>query len=592
MASMNPLILKELLQAAHRRRTYALRAGVTLLAAVIIGFRLYAYLSVLECIGYDWRQMADIARPVFEVTVWIQLFVFAFMALAYGAEALQLEWTRRTMEVLCATPISKRAIVFGKFTSVLCRILLVAVALLPILVIAFSLGHIPAGLALGSLAVIAAGTTMCAAVALLFSSLYRPGNRGWDIQTLLYIAAPLTAFIAAVIHWQDSPFIVAALPPWAFYFVMSDSAPQQMGATLFKILAVVEPFLIAGLALWLAPLAFDRSFSQFEGGGPVAGWRKATSAWARRIFGRRPTLGDEENPFEWQEKGIGTVALRWSVWSVYLVILLITLAFRQEMRQERFFVDPGFFLVLASVAAAVLTLVGGMYGVDVFVREKERRTVEALLLTGNAPSKLYFAKLKAAYVALRWPLASVAGVLLLALLLAHFSGREADSVAGPVTIIAVCCLLGPALAAIIGMVFGAAARTRGQAISAIICSPFLAWLLFMPVQVIATIDRYGTDVATLSLWIAAGSIAVIFAVRWFTRNWTAWHLSLMLAATELLIGAVISESGQMGIAGESADLLFLVAVIAVVAAGLFWYRLGVTLFDRCMLNLVGRPGKK
>ncbi len=597
MAGMNPLILKELLQAAHRRRTYALRAGLTLVAAVIIGFRLYAYLSAAQGFGYDWRRMADIARPVFEVTVWIQLFAFGFMAMAYGAEALQLEWTRRTLEVLCTTPITKREIVFGKFASVLCRILLVAVALLPILVIAFSLGHIPAGLALGSLAVIAASTTMCAALALLFSSLYRPGSRGWDVQVLLYLGLPLFVFLAAVIHWQDNPFIVASLPPWAFYFVMSDSAPRWMDATLFKVLAALEPLLIAGLALWLAPLAFDRSFSQFEGGGPAGGLHKRASAWAQRTFGQRPALGDQQNPFEWQEKGLGTAGLRWAVWLVYLVILAIALVFSGQMGRDNFLTEAGFYLAVASIAAAVLTFAAGAYGVDVFVREKERRTVETLLLTGNAPSKFYAGKLKAAYAALRWPLVSVAGVLLLALVLAHFARPQEDSIVEPVAIIALCCLLGPALAAVIGMAFGAAARTRSQAIGAVICSPLLAWLLFMPIQVLLTMGGFFRDIPTLCLLIAAGSIVVILAVLRFTRSWTVWRLSLILAATALLIGAligvVVAGSQQMDIADNiTAHLSLLVAAISFAAAGALWYRLGVGLFDRCMLNLVDQPGKK
>jgi len=594
---MNPLILKELLQAAHRRRTYALRAGLTLVAAVVVGFRLYVYFANLERVGYDWRGMADIARPVFEITVWIQLFAFAFMAMAYGAEALQLEWTRRTMEVLCTTPITKREIVFGKFASVLCRILLVAVALLPILVIAFSLGHIPAGLALGSLAVIATGTTMCAALALLFSSLYRPGSRGWDAQTLLYLGIPLIAFMAAVIHWQDSPFIVAALPPWAFYFVMNDSAPRGMDATLFKVMAGLAPLLIAGLALWLAPRAFGHAFDQFEGGGPASGWRKRTSAWAQRTFGQRPALGDRQNPFEWQEKGLGTAGLRWAVWLVYLVILTIAVLFHGQMGRDNVLTEAGFYLAVASIAATVMTFAAGTYGVDVFVREKERRTVEPLLLTGNAASRFYAGKLKAAYAALRWPLVSVAGVLLLALVLAHFARPQTDSMAEPVAAIALCCLLGPALAAIIGMAFGAAARTRSQAIGAVICSPLLIWLLFMPIQfmMMMTAYRSGTDMPTLSFVMAAISITVMLALRWFTRNWTVWHLSLMLAAMALLIGTVIVQSLQSGIedsAHLSAAFSFLVAVITAVAVGLFWYWLGVSLFDRCMLNLVDRPGKK
>jgi ABC-type transport system involved in multi-copper enzyme maturation permease subunit len=373
---------------------------------------------------------------------------------------------------------------------------------------------------------------------------------------------------------------------------MSDGAPQGMDPAWFTLMAAGEPLVIAGLALWLAPLTFARSFDRFEGGGAASGRRKAAGGWMRRVFGHRPPLGDEQNPFEWQEKGIGTVALRWSVWLVYAVFLLIILAFHQEMGRERFLFEPGFFIAIAAIAAAVMTLSAGVYGVDAFAREKERRTVEALLLTGNKPSKFYRGKLKAAYVALRWPLLSLAGVLILALLI----GSRSDSTIEPVIVIALCSVLGPALAAVIGMAFGAAARTRGHAVGAIICAPVLASLLGIPIQIaqsvfVQVMGSFDATGVPFSVPMAAGALIVILAVLRFTRNWTVWRLSLMLAAMGQLAVVALDMSWRVGINRDS-SYLFLTVVVIALAAGLFWYWLGVKLFDRCMLNLVDQPGKK
>ena len=173
----NPIILKECLQAARQKRSYAIRAVLPLIATMLL---VPSLTSTLRHGGQDWRIISRIARDVFETTSWFMVFALPLMAFGICSMTLREEWSLRTMEVLCASPLTRMQIVYGKFIAALSRLMMCALALLPVMGLWFHMGRIPRDVVLGTFAVIVTSMLMMGAVALLQSAMYRPGKSDHD----------------------------------------------------------------------------------------------------------------------------------------------------------------------------------------------------------------------------------------------------------------------------------------------------------------------------------------------------------------------------------------------------------------------------
>jgi len=259
-----PIIMKEFMQAARRRRTYVLRALLPTVAIVILVPQL---ISVLRD-GQDWRSIKDVANPIFQTSVGMQLIVFSLLAALYARAALQGEWTHRTIETLCASPLTRAGILYGKFAGVLGKILLAGLALLPLMGIWFRLGRIPREVALGSLGVTAASTVMFGALAFVRAAMVVPRKtRGRFCLDLLLFCLLLPLFLGLVV-WPWAPCLVAAVPPWSFFFVIAGTSPGAMAPGYFALLAIAEPLGLGLLALALTPWVFRRAFERASAGRP------------------------------------------------------------------------------------------------------------------------------------------------------------------------------------------------------------------------------------------------------------------------------------------------------------------------------------
>ena len=569
MPLANAIIIKELIQGSHRRRLYVLRATLAGLAIMIVAPRIAIELTRG---AQNWRALSEIARPIFETCSWMQLIVFSVLAAGLSGSCLGIEWQRKTIEILCATPISFTGIVYGKFASVLGKIFVIGLALLPVQAIYVYIGRIPTVTVLRGLGVVVAATVLFGGLSLLQGAVFTKHNRWGGLRVavaLLYLAV---AIAVCVFLSGRMPALAALVPFWSFSFCLAGTAPGGMTPGVYAALAIVVPLGIGGLALVATPFVFRASFMRHIGATGSARRR-----WFARRTVRRPPMKAAEHPFSWQERGRTSRFLRWSVVAAFGVTVagVIAVDFFYPDPIQAIAANPIFYKVLLVIGSYIVVLQTAYFSAGVFAREKLARTAQALVLTGVNPRAFLFHKAKALLRA-QWPaMAALVACAVAVVVTTRFAGIPGDSLFGafgpfhaapllhsnpivvvagvvgiPFAVISVCV---PAL------VLSCAARTPGQAVGALLVAMLLQAL------------------SCLTL-VAGGIVLAVYAGM--RRPWTLWRLAVLLAITSIAISLPLSLVGAL-LRGWGT------AIVAPVFAGLhafLWYRLGAGVFDRCMLD--------
>ena len=587
----NPVVAKELIQAAHHRRTYALRAGVAAVAVVILGTQV---MDLLQRYGQDWRALAMVARPLFGTLAWLQFVTFSLLAFVASAAAIHQEWTNRTVEVLLATPLSRARIVYGKFVAVLSEVLMVALALLPITGVLYGLGRMPREVALGSFAVTVGSVLFFGSMGLLAAAALRPrGGRSAGVLSIIVPLLLLLVLLDAYV-WVRHPVLEALIPPRAFYLVLQGRAPSGWTPGEFAGLSFGLMAGLSAVSLLLTPRAFEAAFARAQQGENRSG------LWARlrrRLRGRRPPMRPRDNPLLWQEKGPPTRMLRWTLWVVYGITMLLVLGYALHFDDFTFFGDEGFYLSLTVEGLMVVVGVSGLYGLGVFAREKSLRTAQALLLTGHSPARFFWAKVRALYRGLGFSVV-VVGALGLAWLVVltrsrfAWHGHDVEETTAAVLAMLEILLLGPAAAAVVGMVFSSAASTPRRATVAVGAGVLIAITLgFLLSTTYTLLFDWHWDVNDwlLPVLVVTASLVAV------NRTWTPWRLSVLLGLSIILgLSAMFAVADYVNSArGYGEDLLFLAGVSAVIGSLVVgWLVLGLRTFERGFAGELARTKRR
>jgi ABC-type transport system involved in multi-copper enzyme maturation permease subunit len=599
----NPIVLKELLQAAHRRRTFFLRTALPAAALFVMAFIL---LLQYPREGATWRDMKGLLAPLFNTVAVAELLAFSFLSAAFAGPALADEWTRRTMEILCTTPLSRLQIVYGKFASVLGKVLLTGLALVPVLAAIMYAGHLPSELALRALGVIGASAVLFGGLTFVRAATLRPQRLLGRVTVDLLIVYLLLAFVLGLAAWPGDPRLVAAVPLWSFGYVLNGTSPSLISPGEFALLAILEPLGVGLAALALTPWMFRRALERYAGGGMPRRRRWNADGTPRRAWwraDRRPRLGLEQNPFYWQEKGGATAGLRCTLWGLYaalgLGLIIAGLAGAEISTDAEDWSTV--LIVISQIGLWLLSLVTGLYALSVFAREKVRNTAAALMLTGNRPTAIYWAKVRATAWALRY---QALGVLVpLAVGVALAPAHERSDLWDLVPYVGY-GVLSLALALVVGLVFSAGARSTGQAFACGLLGGAWAlaagmcinpvWLVFafipsgFPGEALSPAMRV---LIVASVPFGMGLVATVL-LRLLIKVWTAFRLSFLLGATIIMgYGAVTAAVGLVLVLGGFWDPLPLerrllsFSLPAAFMLGLlgFWFHLGVRAFDGSML---------
>ncbi|MFH0964274.1 MAG: hypothetical protein V2A58_09710 [Planctomycetota bacterium] len=579
MPLSNPIILKEFLQASHRRRTYILRTLIPLVAILILWPQIMITLGLY---GQDWRAIQRIGRSLFVTCSWVELIAFSLLAFVYAQATIHDEWRSKTIEVLCATPLSSARIVYGKFVSVLGKVLLGVLALAPVLAVTYHLARIPREIALGTLAVVSGSVLFFGSAALAQAVLFRPSK--------LYGAAGaitiLLPFYAAVIYldvfvWKNHPVLDAAISPVALTMVLQGATPSSMSTGAFALLSFGIHVGAGALLLAASPWLFARTFARHIGSvRPLSGLLRLK----RFLRGRRRPLKPNEDPFSWQEKGPPTRVLRFGLWVVYAVAALFSVGYAIEFNRSRFdFLDEEeFLMMMAVVGIAMLILESYLYSASVFSREKARRTAQSLLLTGTPPRRFLWAKIKALYRALRFSFAAVLLLSVFALIAVGVDLDDLDECVGAAFMMET-LLLGPLVAAIIGMTFSIHAKTPSHAVLSLFASGIwmivFGWVSAMGASILRSASK--PVVFLLAGLLATG--ALLLASR---RRWSAWRLSCLLACSAYVFGLALAAADYLLHYDMEALGMFIVGNVMAWALVALWLRIALRTFDD---GLAGEP---
>lgn len=181
-----PIFLKEVIVSARRRSSSFSRTGYALILVAVASIALYGTWQQAQYGGVAYRlaAYADIAPTVATVVGWLQFILLTLIGAILCAGAFSEERQARTLHSLLATPLNSAQIVFGKLTSRLLQLVILAIVPLPILLILRVYGGLEAEnvLAFTVISILSGGFS--AAFAMLLSIV---NKRPWSVFILSII---------------------------------------------------------------------------------------------------------------------------------------------------------------------------------------------------------------------------------------------------------------------------------------------------------------------------------------------------------------------------------------------------------------------
>lgn len=136
---INPVIVKEL-----RGRMRGPRAAIvmTIYLVVLTGVTLLFYWMVSATSGFTNPQSSQVGKVIFYVLVIFQMIMVALLTPAFTAGSITSEREQKTFDMLMATLLPARSVIFGKLGSALSYVVLLIIAIAPLESLAFMFGGV------------------------------------------------------------------------------------------------------------------------------------------------------------------------------------------------------------------------------------------------------------------------------------------------------------------------------------------------------------------------------------------------------------------------------------------------------------------
>lgn len=371
----NPVLQRELVAHLRSPRAFALQAAfVLVLGAIVVA-------------AWPAEQRVDMTNPTAARRLvdlfFIAQFLFASLsAPAFAADALTGEKERKSYEMLLASALRPAQIVWGKWLAALVPSLLLIVSSLPIVMLCLPLGGV-------SFYEVAAAYVSLASAIATFTLLSLLASSYFSRTT----AALVTSYLVVL------PLSLAAI---FFWFAFGTG---EAGARLFVFLGIV-PTAAAGLLWFLFSLVARQLWYPADIGSEgrdivdekqelreAVGLIIQRDDFPDRLFAppkRTGILPDGINPVLDKELrselfSQGTLMLR--------VVIQISLLLALPMMAACLYFQPQWAPWYVAYVLAFNTLVGPVFSAGAVSSERERRTLDLLLVTTLRPGQILWGKL-------------------------------------------------------------------------------------------------------------------------------------------------------------------------------------------------------
>lgn len=368
MNLINPIAARELRDVLRSRRS-------------VVCLTLYLTLLSLA-VAFAWPRSAEllvlsdrIGLKVFETFALCQILLVALMAPIFSAGSLTREKEEDTLEILMASPLTPAQIIGGKVSASLMFLLLIVASSLPVLTAAISLGGFGISevlslyFSLGSIAVVVTYVG-------LVCSAWFPRTHSALVVSLMITLVLLGVVLGLPIAWYGVSEALGRRTKALFFMaILAHAIVRQLIVTR-----------IQGDFLKSPPPAHD------EDTDGQSGLVLDPEAFPDRMFFPAKTeegIADSDNPVYQKElrselAGAGSLFVR--------LVIQGSLALSVFMMPALVTGSTGTF---AAYVATVLLLVTPSLACGAFSQERERDTLEPLMLTMLTPREIVWGKLRA-----------------------------------------------------------------------------------------------------------------------------------------------------------------------------------------------------
>lgn len=414
-----PLLQRELIQTAQKKRTYALRVAI---AAILAGIMLLFYSENMQLAGGNILTIMGRGRDMAGVLLSCCLVAIYILMPALACSAISTEREKQTLSLLLISRITPTGLVIEKSISRLLPLAVIVLIVSPMMAISYVLGGLSGeGILAGLLAMLLAALQVNT-VAIFCSAIYRNSLEAFFSSYLILGALALGPAFLQVLDIFPAVKLVPTGPANQLGFVFDVfmiSAYEVMtgsyGISVFLWVCIAPAtvalaFFIAScfvVSHWRqdAPMDVRRINQQFQ---TVLKWLYRGTAGRLSGNGAHSSSDQEDrppreighaNPAAWREVQ-STALAGWKLHAFMIIgFLVLELWLLVSVTQSRY--DREAFTVLFRSGSMILSLLM-MLGIASrsFAAERERQTLDLLLTTPLTNQELLSGKLAASSRAL------------------------------------------------------------------------------------------------------------------------------------------------------------------------------------------------
>ncbi|MBS1251372.1 MAG: hypothetical protein MAG451_00405 [Anaerolineales bacterium] len=227
----NPVVVKELRSRMRGGRAFAILTAF-LAVLSLVSYGLYRIVGASMRYNPSGLMSATIGQSLFAGLAFFELFLILFITPALTAGTISSERENLTYEMLVATPLKPRTILWGKLLSALSYVLLLIFAAIPLASLVFIFGGVAPADMLKALLVLITTTITFGVVGLFFSALTGRTARAtvlsYSFLLLLSVGTVFIAVLWGVVQGAPPPRALLIPNPFsAMAAVLSEATPQS-----------------------------------------------------------------------------------------------------------------------------------------------------------------------------------------------------------------------------------------------------------------------------------------------------------------------------------------------------------------------------